>query len=388
VQFGHLIFVSSLGLLVGTLWWFAFKPMAVVVGRLILRPSRRKPRQRWQKGTQFVLSGQLPLAIWVAMVLPSPVLHGMLSFFLPGTTAAVGGVFALVAVLWELLTESKRRMAVERALLPVAVDNLLAHGSLDFATRMLEYTLHSPDPVFRLAAVRGLSELGTSTALKLLAQSCNDPDAEVRHASERGAESIRQASGDPHPISTSRMTEWIETHVDLTSKLEGLHGQDFKTAGRRIIELEHAMTEVMNAQVALRNAFPGCWCGGCKVRLKEVRYSRWRYVCCPVCGDIDQAEAPVRWVVGQIGSRAMKIEKRDRLVQVWDEASQYAIYAELDVLDVSSIGVSSPEEAVQRFLDEWSNHHPAGKGLEIRLADDLNLNPEILRRIQELSSPD
>lgn len=383
----QILISSALGLAIGIGWWMAFRPVMLALGRLVLRPSRRKPRQRWMKGTQFVLSGQLQLAIWIALILPSPLTQGLLSLFLPGWIAVLGGSLVLLAVVMEIITDSTKRHAIERTLLPVAVDNLLAHASVDYSTRMLEYTLHSPDAMFRLAAVKGLAALGTPAALKLLGKSSNDPDPEVRLASERGAESIRRAQGEGTPLSTAVMPALFKEHAYWSDKLDSLTGQEFKAAARRLIEFEHSMTEVVNSQMALRTAFPDLWCMKCSSRMVESRYSRWRYVHCGRCGDVMDVKVGVRCVIGRIGSRDGHIEKRDVLVHMWDATEKKPSFAEVDILEVCNDGKTDLEWAINSvvnlILEQWAGRTQA---IEVRLLGNPQLSDNARKLLQQLNA--
>jgi hypothetical protein len=323
------------GLLTGIGWWMSFRAVIVGMGRRLLRPSRKKGGKGWLRGTLFVLSGQLPMAIWVVLLIISPLTHLALSFFLPAGTAVIGGLVATCGGILELLTERKKLIAIERTLLPVAVDRLLNYASVEYTTKVLEYILHSPDAIFRLAAANGLSTLATEKALKLLSAATNDPDLDVRTAATRGSEAIRKSFGAGQALSVKAMPTLFQEHEQLTAQLDHLHGAEFKAAARRVIEVEHMMTEVVNAQMALRNAFPHLWCTRCNARTTEARYTRWRYVHCRRCLDALDIRINVRKVTGTIGlTQDQSLDKRDLAIALWSPGTQTAHFAEIDRLEI------------------------------------------------------
>jgi hypothetical protein len=333
----QILIAIGAGLLTGIGWWMLYHPVAIGLGRRLLRPAHRQGGNGWLRSTLFVLSGQLPVAIWISLLLISPITHLVLSFFLPAGIAVVGGLVAMSGALAELLTEKKKLAAIERSLLPVAVDRLLTHASVEYTTKVLEYILHSPDAIFRLAAARGLSALGTEHALKLLSAASNDPDSDVRHAAARGSEAIRRALGQGQVMSVKEMPAHFEEHARLSGLMDHLHGVEFKSAARKLIELEHTMTDLVNAQMALRNAFPHVWCTRCHARSIEARYGRWRYVHCSRCMDVLDLRINVRKVTGTIGTdyqHSQPLDKRDLRFPIWNEANGEVDFAEIDALEI------------------------------------------------------
>jgi hypothetical protein len=375
------------GLITGIGWWMFFRPFIVGLGRRLLRPSDPRGGNGWLRGTLFVLSGQLPVAIWVILLLISPLTHLILSFFLPAGIAVIGGLVAMSGGLLEVLTEKRKLIAIERTLLPVAVDRLLTYASVDYATKVLQYILHSPDAIFRLAAARGLGALATEHALKLLSAAANDPDTDVRTAANRGSEAIRRALGDGHALSVKGMPALFQEHAALTKQLDRLHGAEFKATARKLIEYEHTMTEVANSQMALRNAFPHLWCARCNARTAEVRYARWRYVHCRRCMDVLDVRVHVRKVTGTIGTdhqHPLPLDKRDLSLPLWEEASGATTFAEIDCLEVyPSNGLDAAVHAVvERLLADWPDRT---QSIEIRLVGQPVLSEAAMAQLQRLN---
>jgi HEAT repeats len=375
------------GLLTGIGWWMVYRPVFVALGRRLLRPSAPQAGNGWLRVPLFVLSGQLPVAIWIGLLLISPLTHLILSFFLPAGIAVIGGVVALCGGLMELLTEKKKLIAIERSLLHVAVDRLLTYASVEYATQVLEYILHSPDAIFRLTAARGLGDLGSAQALKLLSAATNDPDQEVRMAAIRGSEAIRRALGDGHAMSVQNMPHHIQEHAALSSQLDQLHGSEFKAAARKLIELEHTMTEVANSQMALRNAFPHLWCTRCHARASEARHARWRYVHCRRCLDALDLRANVRKVTGTIGidqQAQQPLDKRDLSLPLWDVLASRANFAEVDTLEIypgNHLEIAIPA-VVAALLASWPDRTQA---VEIKLIGKPALSADAIGLLQRLN---
>lgn len=380
------------GISAGLGWWYGYRPVVVGLGRRLLRPSLRKPGKRWLYATQFVLSGQLPLAIWMGLLLPAPLTQLTLSLFMPGWVAAIGGVLAMGGAAAEWLSGQHKLGGIERTLLPVAVDNLLANASVDYTTRVLEYTLHSPDPLFRLAAAKGLGTLGTPQALKLLAKSANDPDHEVRIASERGSASIRRALGDGKPLSVKIMATLFKDHVYWSEKLDHLSAAEFKAAARKLIEYEHSMTEIVNSQMTLRNSFPEIWCTKCNARSEEKRYARWRYVHCRRCLDVMDLKVNIQHVAGRIGEREERpLDKRELVLQLWDESRQTAVFAEIDHMEICEDRITNLDWAINAVVGSILEHWPDRKSpIPVYLIGKPKLSEnavQLLRQINPEFSP-
>jgi HEAT repeats len=382
-----IVIAVAAGLLTGIGWWMVFRPVFVGLGRRLLRPSDPRRGNGWLRVPLFVLSGQLPVAIWIGLLLISPLTHLILSFFLPAGIAVVGGLLAMCGGLIELVTDKKKLTAIERTLLHVAVDRLLTYASVDYATKVLEYILHSPNAIFRLTAARGLADLGTPQALKLLSAATNDPDNEVRMAAIRGSEAIRRAMGDGHARSVKGMPLLFQEHAALTSQVDHLHGPEFKAAARKLIEFEHAMTDVVNSQIALRNAFPHLWCTACKARTAEARYARWRYVHCRRCLDALDIRVNVRKVTGTIGidhQATQPLDKRDLSLRLWDELSGQPVFAEVDCLEIypgNNLEVAI-RAVVESLLAMWPDRQQA---IEIRLVGKPTLSADTVRQLQLLN---
>lgn len=376
----------GVGLALGLGWWWTYRSLAVALGKALLRPSKRNPGQGWLRSTSFVLSGQLPLALWIGLLIPAPVAHVGLSFFIPAGIAVFGGILGMSGLLLEVVTEKKKITAVERALLPLAVERLLAYASVDYATRVLEYTLHSPDSVFRLAAARGLGTLGTDQALKLLAKVANDPDPAVRTAASRGSDSIRKALGEGHALSVKNMPTLFKEHEQLSQQLDHLSAHDFKTAARKLIEIEHTMTEVVNSQIALRNAYPDLWCARCQARTTESRYARWRYVHCRRCEDATDLRLNIRKVTGLIGPpENPPIDKRELIISLWAPEEAQARFAEIDLLEIHPAPKIDLNQAIQAVVATLNQHWPDRKTpIDIKISGNPPLSEQSLASLRTL----